>query len=720
MTNINLSLPFLFSIQYNSIQMTKILSLIIVSILFVQCNQQSMLSSKENQKANRLINESSPYLLQHAYNPVDWYPWGDEALEKAKKEDKLLIISVGYAACHWCHVMEHESFEDSTVAKLMNDNFISIKVDREERPDVDDVYMTAAQLISGRGGWPLNAIALPDGKPVFAGTYYPKENWMEILNQILRVKNEEPEKLKSTADKLTEGISSSNLIEINTNDLDIDLDTIANYVARVGRLYDQEYGGRQGAPKFPMPNSYEFLMKYHWMSGDQQSFSIVETALEKMAKGGIYDQLGGGFARYSVDQFWLVPHFEKMLYDNAQLVSVYSHAYQLTKKPLYKKTVEQTLEYIKREMTSKENGFYSSLDADSEGEEGKFYVWSEATIDSIIGNEEHARIFKKYYDVSGKGNWEHTNILNVVSSVTELAREFKKDAAEIETILSDCSQKLMTERDTRVRPGLDDKILTSWNALMITGYLDAYRAFQNQAYLQSALDNAQFIVDNQMDKDGRLDRNFKDGKSSINAFLDDYALLSQAFLNLYEVTFDVKWIDLSEKLTDYAIAHFYNEESKMFDYTSDLDPPLIAKKAEYNDNVIPASNSAMARSLFKLGTLKYNVDHIDIAEQMLKNMVEQMLGSDYLSFYSNWGQLLLDFVKPPYEIAIVGEDALEKRKELAKHYLGNSIILGTEGEENLDLLKDKTQEGSTMIYVCQNKVCKMPVSDISESLMLIK
>lgn len=676
--------------------------------------------SEDGRRANRLINESSPYLLQHAYNPVDWYPWGEEALKKAQEEDKLLIISVGYAACHWCHVMEHESFEDSTVAKLMNDHFVSIKVDREERPDVDDVYMTAAQLISGRGGWPLNAIALPDGKPVFAGTYYPKDNWMNILNQIIKIKNEDPGKLQETADKLTEGIASSNVIEVNEGSIDVSDEQLEDYISRVAALYDMEYGGRQGAPKFPMPNAYEFLMKYHWLSGDQLSFSVVETALDNMAKGGIYDQIGGGFARYSVDEYWLVPHFEKMLYDNAQLVGIYSDAYKLTQKDLYKDVVQQTLEFMEREMMSDNNGFYSSLDADSEGEEGKFYVWSEVEIDSVLGETKDAEIFKKYYDVSAKGNWEHTNILNIVTDKSKLAEDYNQSEEAITASLKASAKKLFEYRSSRVRPGLDDKILTSWNALMISGYLKAYEAFGNEEYLQTAINNANFILDNQLASDGKLNRNFKDGESSINAFLDDYALLIQALLGLYEQTFDIKWIDKSELLTKYAIGHFYNEENKMFDYTSSLDPPLIAKRAEYNDNVIPASNSSMARALFKLGTLTYNTDYLDKSEQMLKNMFEQMMGSDYLSFFSNWMQLLLDFKKPPYEIAIVGPDANLLRDEMSKYYLGNSIFLGTEDEENLDLLKEKTQDGITMIYVCQNKVCKLPVSTVEDALPLIQ
>jgi len=697
----------------------KNLGLLFLYAIVSSCTMGTVKNDQHSGKANRLINESSPYLQQHAYNPVDWYPWGEEALAKAKAEDKLLIISVGYAACHWCHVMEHESFEDSLVAKVMNDNFVSIKVDREERPDVDDVYMTAAQLINGRGGWPLNAIAIPNGKPVFAGTYYPRDQWLSILNQIIKVKNETPDKLNDSANKITEGIQSTTVIEVNNNELDFDFSDMTSYANSTLETFDKKYGGRIGEPKFPMPNAYEFLLKQHWLSKDPEMLDVVKTGLDNMAKGGIYDQLGGGFARYSVDEFWLIPHFEKMLYDNGQLVSLYAQGYQLTKDPFYKSVIEKTLGFIQREMTSPENGFYSSLDADSEGEEGKFYIWEKSTIDQIINDETKAAIFASYYDVSESGNFEHKNILNIVKSKEELAKKHNLSIEEISNILSECEKKLMKERDKRVRPGLDDKILTSWNALMINGYIDAYNALGHKEYLEAAINNANFIKTKQTSSEGKLNRNFKEGKSSINAFLDDYALTISAYLKLYQATFDKSWIDQSELLTKYTIEHFYNDESKMFNYTSKLDPALIAKKSEFEDNVIPSSNSAMARALFTLGTLTYNQEYVGMSEQMLKNMMEKIQSTNYLSFYSNWVQLLLDHTVAPYEIAIVGKDALDRRSELSQNYLGNSILLGTENEENLELLKEKLQEDRTMIYVCQNKTCKLPLEDSEGALKLI-
>ncbi|MBT8190068.1 MAG: AGE family epimerase/isomerase, partial [Bacteroidia bacterium] len=560
---------------------------------------------------------------------------------------------------------------------------------------------------------------LPDGRPVYAGTYYPKNDWMNILNQIVKLKNEDLGRLEQTASQLTDGINNSNLITVSDKEINFSKEDMQSYIKRALVLYDRRHGGRSGSPKFPMPNSYEFLMKYHWLTGDTDAREVTELGLDKMAKGGIYDQLGGGFARYSVDATWLVPHFEKMLYDNGQLVSVYAQAYKLFGKPLYKEVVENTIAFVERELMSEEYGFYSSLDADSEGKEGKFYVWSQFEIDSLLTDENARNAFKEYYDVSSGGNWEFHNILNIVKDKNTRADSLNISVETLETWLKESKEILFEARSKRIRPGLDDKILTSWNALMMAGYLDAYDALGNPDYLQMAMNNASFILDKQMQKDGRLNRNYKDGKSNINAFLDDYALTAHAFLKLYEATFDIQWIEHAEKLVSYCMDHFYNNDNKMFNYTSDLDPALIAKKSEYNDNVIPASNSSMARVLHKLGTLRYNKEYIGNAEQMMKNMIEQVIGNDYLSFYSNWMQLLFDISRSPYEVAIVGSDALDLRNELAQKYTANTIYLGSTKEENLDLLKGKYLEGTTMIYVCQDKVCKLPVEASNKALELM-
>jgi len=674
----------------------------------------------KHEYTNALINESSPYLLQHAHNPVDWNPWNEEVLERAKSENKMLIISVGYAACHWCHVMEHESFEDSTVASIMNEHFINVKVDREERPDVDNVYMAACQLSSGRGcGWPLNAFALPDGRPVWAGTYFPKDQWLNVLNQFIKLKASDPNKLEESATQLSDGINLYEQITLNTRDKEFTRDELnsigSQFVARI----DKNDGGRIGSPKFPMPNNYEFMLKYHHLSDDPKTLEAVELTLDKMALGGIYDQLGGGFARYSVDTYWLVPHFEKMLYDNGQLISLYSHAFQLNKSPLYEKTVRESIAFVQRELMSDEFGFYSSLDADSEGVEGKFYVWEKHEIDSILNDEELSSLFCEFYDVSEKGNFEEQNILNVVKEPKELLEKYSLSESEFSSSLDQAKEKLMAARSKRIRPGLDDKILCSWNGLMSAGLIDAYHAFGDDSYLDLAMKNVKFIESNLLKDDFRLDRNYKNGKSSINAFLDDYAITIDVFIKLYQATFDETWLNKADKMTKYVLEHFLNEENKLFNYTSKLDPPLISNKIEMTDNVIPASNSIMARNLLYLSLYLNNAEYKDQSVQMMKNVLDQMTKAGQPNFYSNWCQLYLDFVKDPYEVAIVGPDAMKLRKELSRHFISNALLLGGEDEGTLDLLKNKLQEGETKIYVCQNKVCKFPVSTVEEALKLM-
>jgi uncharacterized protein len=696
--------------------------LFLVLVLFsIACNSQNG-KIQDGKYTNHLANESSPYLLQHANNPVDWYPWGPEALEKAKAENKMLLVSIGYAACHWCHVMEHESFEDTLVSKIMNENFVCIKVDREERPDIDDVYMTACHLASGGScGWPLNSFALPDGRPVWAGTYFPKKKWIEVLEYFIKVRNEEPEKLEEFAKQLTAGISDREQIAINLGDHIFDKDTLQ----KIGKTFlnnvDFKKGGRKGSPKFPMPNNYQFLLSYAHQYNDAEALKAVTVTLDNMANGGIYDHLGGGFARYSTDANWKVPHFEKMLYDNGQLVSLYAQAFQLTKNPLYKKRVEETLEFIKRELTHKSGGFYSSLDADSEGEEGKFYVWTEEEIEAVLKDEKTRKIFNDFYEVTKRGNWEeHKNILHRKKSDEDIAKKHDVSLEELEGIIKDAKAKLFKERSKRIRPLLDDKILTSWNALMLKGYVDAYKAFGNPEYLKAAEKNASFLANKMMQKDNRLNRNFKDGKSKINAFLDDYALTIQAFTALYEVTFDEKWLYKANDLAEYAIQHFFDEKSAMFNYTSDIDPPLIARKKELSDNVIPGSNSSIARGLFILGTYLYNNDYIEMASQMMKNMTGTVSETPQPNFYSNWCSLYSDLVNPPYEVAIVGDDFEKLRNDMMQNYLPNAILLGGKNEGTLELLKDKLQEGETMIYVCQNKVCKLPVTEVVKALPLMK
>lgn len=697
---------------------------VISLLLFSACkpkNSSGETSHSEHKYTNELVNESSPYLLQHAHNPVNWHAWNDATLAKAEAENKLLLISVGYAACHWCHVMEHESFEDTLVARVMNENFINVKVDREERPDVDDVYMTACQMSSDRScGWPLNAFALPDGRPVFAGTYYPKKEWIDVLEYFKNAYQTEPQKMIDYAQSLTDGMKKREAINFNTEAASFTKNELTEIADAFLQNVDLKDGGRQGAPKFPLPNNWEFLLKYHHFTGDAQALEAALTTLDAMAQGGIYDHLGGGFARYSTDAVWLAPHFEKMLYDNGQLVSLYADAYKVTKNPLYQTRVEETLAFVARELTDKNGGFYSSLDADSEGEEGKFYVWHRHEIDSILGVKDGA-LFSDYYEVKGSGNWEEEkNILHRKMTLQRAAKQNNLTEEEARAKIAAAKEKLFAAREKRVRPGLDDKILTSWNALMLKGYTDAYAAFGEEEYKAAAIKNGEFLLKNAVQTDGRLNRNYKDGKSVINAFLDDYALTIQAFTALYEITFDERWLTEADNLAKYAIAHFQNPETQMFYYTSDTDADLIARKSELTDNVIPGSNSATARALFDLGTYLYKPEYIDTGKQMLNNMKPQIVEQQQPNFYSNWLQLYLDLVRPPYEVAVVGENAAAKRAELLKEYLPNALLLGGETEGNLALLEGKLQEGSTKIYVCQNKVCKFPVEEVEKAVALME
>lgn len=666
---------------------------------------------------NSLIDETSPYLLQHAHNPVDWYPWGDEAFEKAKAENKMVLVSIGYSACHWCHVMEHESFEDEEVAEFMNEHFVCIKVDREERPDVDQVYMTAVQLMTGRGGWPLNCFALPDGRPTYGGTYFPKGQWMEVLNNLKNIWTTDSAQVIHYAEQLTAGVQQAELLPKATNEMTFETTQAANMVDAWARSFDTKEGGPNKAPKFPLPNNYQFLLHYAKMTGDDAIQKQVELTLDKMAYGGIYDQIGGGFARYSVDGMWKVPHFEKMLYDNGQLVSLYAQAYQATKKSLYKDIVYETLEFVDRELTSREGAFYSALDADSEGEEGKFYVWKEDELKSLLGDD--FKLAAKYFNINNKGFWEHGNyILLRDKDDASIAEKFDLTEEKLLAKREDIRKKLMKARDKRIRPGLDDKTLTSWNALMLKGYVDAYLTFGEKKFLQTALKNANFITEQQLREDGGLWHNYKKGTSNINGYLEDYCFTIEAFIALHEATADEIWLTRAKGLADYALQHFLDEKTGFFYFTSDEDPPLIARKQEINDNVIPASNSSMAKALFQLGHYFDEISYLETSDQMLKNIYKQM--PNYGPGYSNWGILLLWKTMPFYEIAIVGKDFEAKQQELYDHYLPNKMVIGSEKDSQLPLLELKYVDGQTTIYVCQNKTCQRPVTEVDEALKQIE
>nr|WP_295987001.1 thioredoxin domain-containing protein [uncultured Algibacter sp.] len=671
---------------------------------------------------NALVNETSPYLLQHAHNPVDWNAWNETTLEKAKTENKLILISVGYAACHWCHVMEHESFEDSIVAQVMNKSFINIKVDREERPDVDQVYMNAVQLMTGSGGWPLNVIALPDGRPVWGGTYFKKEQWMDALEQISKLYADNPEKLQDYADKLEEGIKSLDVVQLNTDEPVFDKPFIQNAIKSWSKQFDKNQGGMNKAPKFMMPNNYHFLLRYAYQNNDTELLDFVNLTLKKMAYGGVFDQIGGGFSRYSVDAKWHIPHFEKMLYDNGQLVSLYTDAYLITKNEIYKDIVIETLKYIKQEMTTSNGAFYSSLDADSdtsegELEEGAFYVWTKNELNTLL--KEDFELFSDYYNINNYGFWEHDNYVLIRKddddsiikkhNLTKTILVEKKEAWKV---------LLLKERNQRAKPRLDDKTLTSWNAIMLKGYTDAYRVFGNDDYLAIAEKNANFIVNNQLREDGGLYHNYKNGKSSINGYLEDYAATIDAFITLYENTLDEKWLTTAKGLANYTFDHFFDSASNMFFFTSNEDASLVSRSIEYRDNVIPASNSIMAKNLFKLSHYFDNEHFSATAMTMLNNIKPEM--QEYPSGYSNWFDLMLNYAQPYYEVAIVGANVKQKIDELNKTYIPNKLIAGSTSENNMPLLENRYNPNNTLIYVCVNKACKLPVSKVKDAIKFLK
>ncbi|TXK50740.1 thioredoxin domain-containing protein [Pontibacter qinzhouensis] len=673
----------------------------------------------EEKKANRLIHESSPYLLQHAYNPVDWYPWGEEALQKAKELDKPIIVSIGYAACHWCHVMEHQSFEQENIAAAMNEHFICIKVDREERPDVDAIYMDALHAMGVQGGWPLNVFLNPEAKPFYGGTYFPAQQWLGLLQNVADAYKKSRQELDKSAEQFASHLNASELAKygLQESNFHVREEDFRLMGYNLSTRFDKKLGGLGQAPKFPMPSTYLFLLRYYSHTHDQTALNQLNLTLREMAYGGIYDQMGGGFSRYSVDAEWLVPHFEKMLYDNGQLVSLYAQAYQVTKEPLYKGVVMETIAFVERELMSPEGGFYSSLDADSEGEEGKFYTFTKAELQELL--EEEEPLFSKYYHVTAAGNFEHgRNILNRRISDEKFVQENQLAMEVLQEMKAGWKEKLMEARAQRIRPGLDDKILLSWNALMLKGLADAFYVFGEKQLLTLTLQNAEFLV-KQMLVNGKLYHNYKAGKPTIDGFLEDYALLIQALIRVYEITFEEKWLQQAKTLADYTLTHFYDEQEKLFFFTDNSSEKLIARKKEITDNVVPASNSVMATNLHFLG-LYFDEEHYQqLSNDMLSKVKDLVIKEP--SHMSNWASLYFYKLKPTAEVAIVGEKAAAKRAELSLFFLPNMLLLGTQNQSQLALLHDKVPvNGDTTIYVCYNKTCQLPVYTVAEALEQLK
>ncbi|MCZ6677193.1 MAG: thioredoxin domain-containing protein [Candidatus Poribacteria bacterium] len=673
---------------------------------------------------NQLINETSPYLLQHAHNPVDWYPWGEEALERARREDKPILMSIGYAACHWCHVMEHESFENEEIAAIMNEHFINIKVDREERPDLDEIYMNAVQVLTGAGGWPMTMFLTPELKPFYGGTYFPPDNrygrpgFPRVLVGVSEAYRERREAVAKQADQITENLNRMGQMEAHGHSLTTDLLDRAYQENR--SRFDARYGGFGEAPKFP-PSMGLLLLLRHWRRTDNlNALEMVETTLEKMARGGMYDQLGGGFHRYSVDDRWLVPHFEKMLYDNALLTVTYLEAYQATKKPFYRQIATETLDYILREMVDAEaGGFYSTQDADSEGVEGKFFVWMPDEVEALLGME-NAKIFCEYYDVTEQGNFEHKNILHVQTPQDIFAKKLRMDEQAVEAILLEGKQKLLEARERRIKPGLDDKILTSWNGLMIRSMAMGYQITGDERYREAAEKSARFILTTLSQDNGRLLRTHREGKSHLNAYLEDYAYFVAGLINLYEATFDPQWLKEAQRLNQIMIEQFWDDVNGSFFFTSKDHESLIVRSKSAYDGATPSGASMAVHNLLRLDKLLNQPDLREKAEIALQVYYHQMESAP-----SGSAQLLceLDFLlSTPKEIAVVGQrnsdDTQAALASIHSHFVPNKVLALASGADETDfipLLQGKTQiDDKATIYVCENYTCKMPTTDLTK------
>jgi uncharacterized protein YyaL (SSP411 family) len=611
--------------------------------------------------------------------------------------------------------MEHESFENQEVADVMNKNFVNIKVDREERPDVDAVYMKAIQLLSGRGGWPLNVVTLPDGRPIWGGTYFPKQNWIETLLQLQEVYHSEPEKVIDYAEKLHQGIQSMGIVENKTPETALHQEDLIPLIEKWKQGFDWEFGGMDRAPKFMMPNNYHFLLRFAFQKKDEKLLDFVNLTLTKMAFGGVFDTIDGGFSRYSVDHKWHVPHFEKMLYDNGQLISLYSDAYKLTKNELYKEIIEKTLTFVERELMNPEGGFYCALDADSLNaknhlEEGAFYVWKIPELKTLIGHD--FDLLSQVFNINPFGLWEDGNYVLIQNkSLDEIATNNNISVVELQKKKISWEKILYIEREKRSKPRLDDKCLTSWNAIMLKGFVYAYKALENKKYLNLALQNANFIINNLWSGDGNLFHNYKNEKSTINGYLEDYGFVIAAFISLYEVSFDQKWLEYAKQLTDYSLEHFYDEKLGFFAFTSNLDQALISSHFETEDNVIPASNSVMGKNLFQLGIYFENSFYEKVSQRMLQNIFPTI---EYPSAYSNWMDLALNYSEQNKELAICGDLALEYCSKINGLYLPNLILAGTTEVTSIPFLKNRFVDDQTLFYLCQNKTCSSPSADFQQ------
>jgi len=676
-------------------------------------------------RTNRLIHESSPYLRQHAHNPVDWYPWGREALDRARDENKPILLSVGYSACHWCHVMEHESFEDEPTANLMNEHFVNIKVDREERPDVDHIYMNAVQMLTGRGGWPMTVFLTPEGKPFYGGTYFPPQDrhglpgFRKLLVAVARAYRDKPDEVQKTVTQLMAALAGVDAHQPSAEPPDASV--VSSAAAALARAYDQTHGGLGQAPKFPNEAALDLFLRAHRGGGEPRYLEMVTHTLRQMARGGIYDQIGGGFHRYSVDERWLVPHFEKMLYDNAQLVPLYLSAHQVTGDSFFAEVARDVLDYVAREMRSPEGGFYSTQDADSEGEEGKFFLWSAEEVRALLGDE-IAEVACRYWDVSPEGNFEHRNILHVTLEVEQLANMFRRDLEETRRILDDARRALFQAREQRIKPGRDEKVLTAWNALMISAFAKAAEVLGDRRYRLIATDAVAF-VESKLRHPNRPDRllsTYKDGIAKLNGYLDDYAFFVAALLDVFETTQEQRYLDRAVALTDSLLAHFWDADAGGFFFTSDDHEALIVRSKPAFDGSIPSGNSVALRNLLRLHHYTENGDYLERAETMLRLFAGPMREQPF-----GFANMLcaVDFhAQQPQEIVVVAANGAAETdlllRKLARVYTPNRtlrIVDPARADRLPPLLQGKgTVEGKPTVYVCRNRTCSAPATEWAE------
>lgn len=682
-------------------------------LILFSCKEATKNTMEEHQYTNALINETSPYLLQHAHNPVDWRSWSQDALDEAKEANKLVLVSIGYSSCHWCHVMEEETFENDSIAKLMNENFINIKVDREERPDVDQVYMTAVQLMQGNGGWPLNVITLPNGKPLYGGTYHTTAQWGKVLSEISKLYNEDPEKAEKYSDMVAEGIQEMNLISPSTDFEILNKEVLTESVNNWKPNWDSVWGGEKSEEKFMLPVNLSFLLDYALLANDTEALQHVERSLDKMAMGGVYDHVAGGFYRYSTDSEWRIPHFEKMLYDNAQALSLYAKAYKVFRKEKYKNVVLGTISFLEREMKNPEGAFYAALDAQSDGKEGKFYVWTEAELKKLI--QQDFELFSAYYSIQKERVWEDdTYVLHTTLADSQFTTEHGLTAIQLDEFKKKWNGKLLNARDNRVRPRTDDKILISWNALLINGYVDAYKAFGTEAYLETALGILHSLQTDGY-SDGELGHSYKKDSKHIPAFLEDYSLLANAALNLYGVSLNPDYLKLAENLTKTAQEKFNDTASGMYSYNQGNE--LIAQIIKTDDGVLPSPNAMMAQNLLLLGHIYYDKEAMKKAKTMLSSMVPFATKNPYS--YAKWNSILLQSTYPFYEVAIVGTDAKSLIATMSTEHIPNTLVVGSAVESELALFEGRYSTEGTFIYVCRDHTCKLPVKTVKEALNLL-